>query len=164
MSKLQKKPAAHKRGHPTLQYMLLKFFSTCVGHFCPPGSGSTGPIESGSNPDPKPCFKSISYLVPQMRVPSRPRTASLASRGSSISTNSKPANHKEKVISAQVLTNIGELLKNQKTSELRGNRRTIAISTVLMISLYRKICQSNKIRSLVPADFITWKELYKYAY
>ncbi len=31
-----------------------KFFSTFVGHFCPPGSGSTDPIESGSNPDPDP--------------------------------------------------------------------------------------------------------------
>jgi hypothetical protein len=37
MSKLQKKPAAHKRGHPTLQNMNLN--STFVGHFCPPGSG-----------------------------------------------------------------------------------------------------------------------------
>jgi hypothetical protein len=52
-------------------------------------------------------FKSISYLVPQMRVPSRPRTASLASRGSSISTNAKPANHKKEIISAQVRTKIG---------------------------------------------------------
>ncbi len=53
MSKLQKKPAAHKRGHPTLKNMI---FSTFVGHFCPPGSGSTGPIEYGFNtdPDPKP--------------------------------------------------------------------------------------------------------------
>ncbi len=25
-----------------------------MGHFCPPGSGSTGPIEYGSNPDPGP--------------------------------------------------------------------------------------------------------------
>ncbi len=25
-----------------------------MGHFCPPGSGSTDPIESGSNPDPQP--------------------------------------------------------------------------------------------------------------
>jgi hypothetical protein len=25
-----------------------------VGHFCPPGSRSTDPIESGSNPDPQP--------------------------------------------------------------------------------------------------------------
>ncbi len=76
MSKLQKKPSALKRGHPTLQNMnFYKFFSTFVGHFCPPGSGSgfririwipnpdldsesgsgsTGPIESGSNPDPDP--------------------------------------------------------------------------------------------------------------
>ncbi len=41
MSKLQKKPSALKRGHPTLQNMnFYKFFSTFVGHFCPPGSGS----------------------------------------------------------------------------------------------------------------------------
>jgi hypothetical protein len=33
-----------------------KFLSTFVGHFCPPGSGSgsTDPIEYGSNPDPDP--------------------------------------------------------------------------------------------------------------
>jgi hypothetical protein len=41
--------------------MNLKKISTFVGHFCPPGSGSTDPIESGSNPDsdtdpdPQPC-------------------------------------------------------------------------------------------------------------
>ncbi len=41
MSKLQKKPSALKRGHPTLQNMnFYKFFSTLVGHFCLPGSGS----------------------------------------------------------------------------------------------------------------------------
>jgi hypothetical protein len=34
-SKLQGRPSAHKRYHPTLQNM--KYF---VGHFCPPGSGS----------------------------------------------------------------------------------------------------------------------------
>jgi hypothetical protein len=32
-----------------------------MSHFCPPGSGSTDPIESGSNwdpdPDPQPCLK-----------------------------------------------------------------------------------------------------------
>jgi hypothetical protein len=30
-----------------------------VGHFCPPESGSTDPIESGSNwdPDPQPCWQ-----------------------------------------------------------------------------------------------------------
>jgi hypothetical protein len=39
MFKLQKKPAAHKRGHPTLQNMIF-FYCTFVGHFCPPGSGS----------------------------------------------------------------------------------------------------------------------------
>ncbi len=27
-----------------------------MSHFCPPGSGSTDPIESGSNPDPQPCL------------------------------------------------------------------------------------------------------------
>jgi hypothetical protein len=32
----------------------FKFVSTFVGHFCPPGSGSTDPIESGSNPDTDP--------------------------------------------------------------------------------------------------------------
>ncbi len=41
MSKLQKKPSALKRGHPTLQNInFYKFFSTFVGNFCPPGSGS----------------------------------------------------------------------------------------------------------------------------
>jgi hypothetical protein len=30
------------------------FFPTFVRHFCPPGSGSTDPIESGSNADPDP--------------------------------------------------------------------------------------------------------------
>ncbi len=30
-----------------------------MSHFCPPGSGSTGPIESGSNPNPTPCFQDI---------------------------------------------------------------------------------------------------------
>jgi hypothetical protein len=35
----------------------FKTFSTFVGHFCPPGSGSgsTERVESGSNPDPQPC-------------------------------------------------------------------------------------------------------------
>ncbi len=55
MSKLQKKPSALKSGHPTLQNMnFYKFFPTFVGNFFPPGSGSTGPIESGSNRDPDP--------------------------------------------------------------------------------------------------------------
>ncbi len=41
MSKLQKKPSALKRGHPKLQNMnFYQLFSTFVGHFCPPGSGS----------------------------------------------------------------------------------------------------------------------------
>ncbi len=57
MSKLQKKPSALKRGHPTLQNMnFYKFFSTFVGHF-----GLLDPTESGSNPDPdpQPCNKDI---------------------------------------------------------------------------------------------------------
>ncbi len=63
MSKLQKKPSALKRGHPTLQNMnFYKFLSTFVGNFAlldpdpdpdsESGSRSTDPIESGSNPDP----------------------------------------------------------------------------------------------------------------
>jgi hypothetical protein len=49
-----------KRGHPTLQNMnFKKKNSTFVRHFCPPGSGSgsTDPIESGSNTDPQPCLQ-----------------------------------------------------------------------------------------------------------
>ena len=52
MSKLQKKPAAHKRGHPTLQNMNVIF--ALLDPDPDFGSGSTGPIESGSNPDPGP--------------------------------------------------------------------------------------------------------------
>ncbi len=37
MSKLQKKSAAHKRA---IQHFKTWIFSTFVGHFCPPGSGS----------------------------------------------------------------------------------------------------------------------------
>jgi hypothetical protein len=35
-----------------------------MGHFCPPGSksGSTDPIESGSDPDPQPCYKVFTKL------------------------------------------------------------------------------------------------------
>ncbi len=68
MSKLQKKPSALKRGHPTLQNMnFYKKFSSLWVIFAlldsdpdpdsESGSGSTGPIESGSNQalDPKPC-------------------------------------------------------------------------------------------------------------
>jgi hypothetical protein len=58
MSRLQKKPPAHKRGHPTLQNM--NFFYFCGSFFAlldpDPysnyGSGSNGPIEYGSNTDP----------------------------------------------------------------------------------------------------------------
>jgi hypothetical protein len=37
-------------------WKFLIFFYFFVGHFCPPGSGSTDLIESGSNPDPKHWF------------------------------------------------------------------------------------------------------------
>jgi hypothetical protein len=53
--------SSQKRPSNTSKHELLQIFSTFVGHFCPPGSGSgsTGPIESGSNPDPdpKPCLR-----------------------------------------------------------------------------------------------------------
>jgi hypothetical protein len=51
-----------------------------------------------------------------MRVPSRPRTASLASRGSSISTNAKPANHKKEIILGASLVT-GAVLFLTKNSE-----------------------------------------------
>jgi hypothetical protein len=61
MSKLQKKPSALKRGHPTLQNMnFYKFFLLLWVIFAlldpdpDSESGSTDPIESGSNPDPDP--------------------------------------------------------------------------------------------------------------
>jgi hypothetical protein len=61
MSKLQKKPSALKRGHPALQNMnFYKFFLllwVIFGLLDPDPdseSGSTGPIEYGSNPDPDP--------------------------------------------------------------------------------------------------------------
>jgi hypothetical protein len=48
-SKLLEKPSALNREHPALPNMkFLNFFSIFVGHFCPPGSGSTDLIESGS--------------------------------------------------------------------------------------------------------------------
>jgi hypothetical protein len=63
MSRLQKKPAAHKRGHPTLEFFLLLWVIFALLDPDPDsdseyGSGSTGPIEYGSNPDPdpKPCL------------------------------------------------------------------------------------------------------------
>jgi hypothetical protein len=42
--------SSQKRPSNTSKHELLQFFSTFVGHFCPPGSGSgsTDPIESGS--------------------------------------------------------------------------------------------------------------------
>jgi hypothetical protein len=44
---------SQKRPSNTSKHELIKKFSTFVGHFCPPGSGSgsTDPIESGSDPD-----------------------------------------------------------------------------------------------------------------
>jgi hypothetical protein len=64
MSRLQTKPPAHKRGHPTLQNM--NFFYFC-GSFLP----SYGPIEYGSNtdpdpdtdPDPKPFFNPMGHSL-----------------------------------------------------------------------------------------------------
>ncbi len=46
--------SSQKRPSNTSKHELLSFFPTFVGHFCPPGSGSgsTDPIESGSNQDP----------------------------------------------------------------------------------------------------------------
>jgi hypothetical protein len=59
-SKLQEKPSALKREHPALQNMKFLNFFIFLGHFCPPGSGSTGLIASGFNSypelDPKYCF------------------------------------------------------------------------------------------------------------
>jgi hypothetical protein len=55
-SKLQKKPSALKRGHPTFKNM--NFYNWVIFALLDPESdsesrsGSTDPIESGSNPDP----------------------------------------------------------------------------------------------------------------
>jgi hypothetical protein len=38
-SKLQKKPSALKREHPSLKHEIFYLYSTFVGPFCPPGSG-----------------------------------------------------------------------------------------------------------------------------
>jgi hypothetical protein len=48
--------SSQKRTSSTSKHQIFYFFSTFVGHFCPPGfrSESTDLIESGSNPDPKP--------------------------------------------------------------------------------------------------------------
>ncbi len=65
MFKLQKKPSALKRGHPTLKtWTFTNFFLLLWVIFALPGSGSTDPIESGSNPDPdpQPCFKPFKRL------------------------------------------------------------------------------------------------------
>jgi hypothetical protein len=46
MYKPQEKPSALKRKHPALQKIkFINFFSMFVGHFYPPGSGSTALLE-----------------------------------------------------------------------------------------------------------------------
>jgi hypothetical protein len=69
MSKLQKKPSALKRGHPTLQNMnFYKFFLLLWVIFAllDPDPDS----ESGSNPDPdpKPCFMNTLNTYILLRV------------------------------------------------------------------------------------------------
>jgi hypothetical protein len=64
MSRLQEKPPAHKRGHPTLQNMDFFLLLWVIFALLDPdpdpysnygsGSGSNGPIEYGSNTDPDP--------------------------------------------------------------------------------------------------------------
>jgi hypothetical protein len=62
MSKLQKKPAAHKRGHPTLQNMTFKkifiLLWVIFALLDPDPDSESGSTESRSNsdPDPKPCY------------------------------------------------------------------------------------------------------------
>ncbi len=71
-------------------------FSTFVGHFCPPGSvsGSTDPIESGSNWDPDPqkpgtkdshqsdlkecCGSGVIHSAPGYHLPGHSRSGSLS--------------------------------------------------------------------------------------
>ncbi len=66
MSKLQKKPSALKRGHPTLQNIhFYKFFSTFVGHFCLPGSRIQIQIP---NPDPDPLARLSTDPKPWKKV------------------------------------------------------------------------------------------------
>jgi hypothetical protein len=71
MSKLQKNPSALKRGHPTLQNMnFYNFFLLLWVIFAllvpdpDSESGSTDPIEFGSNPDPQPCLKLSCFYNP----------------------------------------------------------------------------------------------------
>ncbi len=62
MSKLQEKPSALKREHPTLQKSKFIIFFLCLWVIlpswihpdCESGYGSTNPIESGPNPDTDP--------------------------------------------------------------------------------------------------------------
>ncbi len=94
MSRLQKKPPAHKRGHPTLQNMEFFLLLWAIFALLDPdpdpysnyGSGSNVPIEYGSNtdPDPKPCvwvhrtkrprrlIKLKTYSLPLLRKSSVP--------------------------------------------------------------------------------------------
>jgi hypothetical protein len=75
MSKLQKKPSAFKRGHPTLQNMNFdKFFLLLWVIFAlldpdpDSESGSTDPIESGSNPDPDPHPDERPFCMKRLRT------------------------------------------------------------------------------------------------
>ena len=60
----KKKPSDLKREHPALQNMKYFFFSTFVGNFCPPGSGSTDLIESGSGSETLKC--TVTSLHPEV--------------------------------------------------------------------------------------------------
>ncbi len=58
-----------KKSSNTSKHELLNKFSTFVGHFCPLGSGSTDPIESGSNPFPQPAvWTCMAYPFPSPAV------------------------------------------------------------------------------------------------
>jgi hypothetical protein len=92
MSKLQKKPSALKRGHPTLQNMnFYKFFPLLWVIFAlldpdpDSESGSTDPIVSGSNPDPQPCRQ-----VEQTSAPASPATT-LAVKARAADGRKRPA-------------------------------------------------------------------------
>jgi hypothetical protein len=49
--------SSRKRTSSTSKYEIFSFFSTFVGHFCPPGSGSDW------DPDPQPCLLVSQALV-----------------------------------------------------------------------------------------------------
>jgi hypothetical protein len=50
--------------------IFYKLLPTFVGHFCPPGSGSgsTDPIEYGSNPDPDPGSGSTTLKKRELKI------------------------------------------------------------------------------------------------